>query len=92
MSKERSLKNVGSLASLASLVQSERFDPKKNLVGQFTDNLTSIYAEQEVRDAKDDDSNFSNESFQRKKRATMSKKKKEKKGEVIKLRPTPMGE
>ena len=39
------------------------FDPKKKLVAQFEDNLHDIFAEQEEREAKDDDSNFSAESF-----------------------------
>ncbi len=39
------------------------FDPKKKLVAQFEDNLHEIFAEQEEREAKDDDSNFSAESF-----------------------------
>ena len=56
-------------------VQSERFDPKDSLVGQFDQNLEAIYGEQEQREAEDADSNFSNESFQRKKRATLGKSK-----------------
>ena len=49
------------------------FDPKKKLVAQFEDNLHAIFDEQEERDAKDDDSNFSAESFKRKKRMDNTK-------------------
>ena len=64
------------------------FDPKKKLVAQFEDNLHEIFAEQEEREAKDDDSNFSAESFQRKKRMDSKVKKSGK----FDLKPTPLGD
>ena len=45
------------------------------MVAQYERNLEAIYGEQDVREAQDDDSNFSNESFQRKKRGTLGKSK-----------------
>ena len=45
-----------------------RFNPKKNIVAQFESNLEAIYDEQANRDAKDNDSNFSAESYERRKR------------------------
>lgn len=45
-----------------------RFDPKKTLVVQFEENLEAIYDAQAERVAKDNDSNYSAESFERHKR------------------------
>ena len=42
-----------------------RFDPKKKIVAQFEDNLEAIYDEQAEREAKDNDSNYSAESYER---------------------------
>ena len=69
------------------------FDPKKKLVAQFEDNLHEIFAEQEEREAKDDDSNFSAESFQRKKRMDEKKGKKGSGlGKGFDVKPTPLGD
>ena len=59
-----------------------RFDPKKNLTVQFESNLEEIFDEQGEREAKDNDSNFSNESYERQKRieAEDAKKAAEKSG------------
>ena len=59
--------------------------------------MHAIFDEQEERDAKDDDSNFSAESFKRKKRMDNTKTKKGSgiglgTGKGIDVKPTPLGD
>jgi len=51
------------MVSVKSSNVSQRFDPKKALVSQFGDNLEAIFVEQDEREAKDNDSDFSAGSF-----------------------------
>lgn len=60
----------------------------KMLVHQYSDDLDRIFEEQEARDAMENDSDFSHESFQRKKRQ-MTRKMSQLR--TLELTPTPMG-
>mmetsp|Transcript_47168 Transcript_47168/g.62460 ORF Transcript_47168/g.62460 Transcript_47168/m.62460 type:complete len:133 (+) Transcript_47168:410-808(+) len=77
----KSARAVSEASFVHKIPESSRFDPKKSIVAQLSDNLHNIYNAQDERAAQDNDSNFSAESFKRKQRKTSK----------IKRSPTKLG-